>query len=330
MEEKVLETITKFGLIKSGDRLVLAVSGGPDSIFMLDVLNKININKNIDLNFNIVVCHVNHMIREEANSEEEFVKDFCKKINVECYTKRIDVLNYANNKKIGTEEAGRMVRYDFFEEVLKITNSNKIAVAHNKNDKAETVIMNVLRGSGISGLRGIEPIRNEKYIRPIIEIERKEIEKYCEENQLEPRIDKSNFENIYTRNKVRNIVIPYVKENFNPNIIETLTRLSELVTEEDEFINRIVKQKYENLLMNFKVGEIVLNLKDFNKEEKVIKKRLIIYTVTKLCGTSKGLEKIHIDDIIKLCDKNIGNKFLTPNKNLKVLIKDKKIFFIAI
>lgn len=327
MEEKVLNTINKYHLIKSGDKIVLAVSGGPDSLFMLYILNKIKNDINIALNFDIVVCHINHMIREEANAEEEFVKNFCKKINVECYTKRIDVINYANNKKIGTEEAGRIVRYDFFEKIMKSTGANKIAVAHNKNDKVETMIMNLLRGSGISGLRGIEPIRDEKYIRPIIEIDRKDIEKYCEENDLNPRIDKSNFENIYTRNKVRNIVIPYIKENFNPNIIQTMTRLSDILTEEDDFLNELTKQKYLNLLIDSNNEEIILDLKKFNKEEKVIKKRLIIYTVTRLCGSSKGLEKIHIDDIIKLCENNIGNKFLTPNKNLKILIKDKKIFF---
>ena len=327
MKEKVLKTINKYDLIKSGDKIVLAVSGGPDSLFMLDILNKIKNDKDIALEFDIIVCHVNHMIREEANSEEEFVRNFCKKINIECYTKRIDVLNYANNKKIGTEEAGRIVRYNFFDEIMQVTNSNKIAIAHNKNDKVETIIMNLLRGSGIAGLRGIEPIREKKYIRPIIEIDRDEIEKYCKENNLEPRIDKSNFENIYTRNKVRNIVIPYIKENFNSNIVQTMTRLSELLTEEDDFLNKLTKQRYENILVDSNKEEIILDLKKFNKEEKVIKKRLIIYTVTRLCGSSKGLEKIHIDDIIKLCDNNIGNKFLTPNKNLKILVKDKKIFF---
>lgn len=325
MKKKILETITKYDLIKSGDKIVLAVSGGPDSLFMLDILNKIKNDENI--NFEIVVAHVNHMIREEANSEEEFVKEFCRKINVECYTKRIDVVNYANNKKVGTEEAGRTLRYEFFEEVMKKTNSNKIAIAHNKNDKVETIIMNLLRGSGTTGLRGIEPKRDNKYIRPIIEIERDEIEKYCNENNLNPCIDKTNFENIYTRNKVRNIVIPYIKEEFNPNIIKTLTRLSDLVTEEDDFLINLTKNAYNNILINCEDNVRVLDLKEFNKQENVIKKRLVLYTVTELFGSTQGIEKIHIEDIIKLCSNNIGNKYLTPNKNLKVLVKDHKIFF---
>lgn len=282
MEEQVLKTITKYGLIKSGDKLVLAVSGGPDSIFMLDILNKLK----QKLNFGIVVVHVNHMIREEANSDEEYVKNFCKKIGIECYTKRIDVKEIANNKKIGTEEAGRKVRYEFFEEILNKTKSNKIAVAHNKNDKVETIIMNLLRGTGTLGLKGIEPIREDKYIRPIIEIERYDIENYCKENNLNPRIDKTNFENVYTRNKIRNIVIPYIKKEFNPNIVEGISRLSEIATEEDNYLNRVTLNKYKELLIEEGTDEIILDLKLFNQQDKVIKKRLILYTITRLMGSS--------------------------------------------
>ena len=135
MQEKVLNTIRKYNLIENGDKLVLAVSGGPDSLCMLDILNKIKNGKKI--NFDFVVAHINHMIREEAIEEEKFVEDFCEKIHVKCYIKRIDVKNYANNKKIGTEEAGRTLRYNFFEEISEKTNSNKIAIAHNKNDRVD-------------------------------------------------------------------------------------------------------------------------------------------------------------------------------------------------
>ena len=205
MERKILKTIEKYDLIKNGDKVVLAVSGGPDSIFMLDILNKIRKEESFNLKYDIVVCHVNHLIREEATEDENYVKNFCEKNNIQCFIKRIDVKEIANNKKIGTEEAGRIARYDFFEEILEKTKANKIAIAHNKNDKVETIIMNLLRGTGTLGLKGIEPKRENKYIRPIIEIERDEIEKYCEQNKLNPRIDKTNLENIYTRNKIRNV-----------------------------------------------------------------------------------------------------------------------------
>ena len=190
--------------------------------------------------------------------------------------------------------------------------------------------MHLLRGSGISGLKGIKPIRNNKFIKPLIECDRKEIEEYCKQKNLNPCIDKTNFENTYTRNKIRNIVIPYIKKEFNPNIIETLFRLSEVVSSEDEFLDRITQKEFENIVLLENEHQIDLKLKEFNLLDNVIKNRLILLTTKKIFGTVNGIEKINIDDIIKMCKKNIGNKFLMPNKNLKVMVKDKKISFYTI
>ena len=316
MKDKVIKTIKKYNLIQKGDKIVLGVSGGPDSISMLDILNKI---KN-EFEFEIYVAHINHLIREEAIDDEKYVEEYCQKNNIKFYAKRIDVLKIADTQKIGTEEAGRKARYEFFEEICSKVGANKIAIAHNKNDKAETIIMHLLRGSGLSGLKGIEPIRNNKYIRPLIECERSEIEKYCEENKLNPRIDKTNFENEYTRNKIRNIVIPYIKKEFNPNIVETLGRLSEVVTDESDYIDRQVQNTYNKLLVEKTGKQIILKWKEFNLQEKIIKSRLILYTVKELMGSTEGIEKIHIESIIKLCDNNIGNKYLTPNKDRKSVV----------
>ena len=313
-------------LIKDGDKIVLGVSGGPDSICMLDMMRRLKEEKNI--NFEIYVAHINHMIREEAIDDEKYVQNYCLKHNIEFFVKRADVQKIANDKKMGTEEAGRKVRYDFFEEVLQKTGSNKIAIAHNKNDKIETIIMHLLRGSGLSGLKGIEPIRDNKYIRPLIECEHQEIEQYCEDRNLQPRIDKTNFENEYTRNKIRNIVIPYIKKEFNPNIIQTLSRLSEVATDESNYIDLQTQKIYNKLLIEKSDKQIILKLKEFNQQENVIQKRLVLKTIKELNGSTDRIEKIHIEDILKLCTNNVGNKYLTPNKNLKVLVKDKKIFFI--
>ena len=326
MIEKVIETIKKYNLIEDGDKIILAVSGGPDSISMLDILYKIQQNEKI--NFKIVVAHVNHMIREEAMEDAIYVKNFCKKRNIEFYLKSIDVKKIANNNKIGTEEAGRKERYKFFDELAKKINANKIAIAHNRNDNVETVFMHILRGTGINGLKGIEPKRG-MYIRPLIECERREIEEYCEENNLEPRIDKTNFENIYTRNKIRNVLIPYVQKEFNQNIVQTIDRLSKLVIEEEEYMDKQVKKVFNDLLLFEDEKEIQIDLKKFNNLEKVIKSRLILYTITRIFGSSERIEKIHIEDIIKLCSNNIGNKFLTPNKNIKILVKNHKIYFLS-
>lgn len=328
MLKKILNTIKKYNLIENGDRLVLGVSGGPDSICMLNILNDIRNDKKLHMEFDIIVAHVNHLIRDEAKDDEIFVKNFCEKIGVQFYSKSIDIQKIANNNKIGTEEAGRNARYEFFDEILEKTNSNKIAIAHNKNDKVETMIMNVLRGSGIVGLRGIEPIKDNKYIRPLIECERFEIEQYCKDNKIDARIDRTNFQNIYTRNKIRNVVIPYIKDEFNPNIIQTMDRLSQLIKEEDEYLDKLVKEKYNVLIIEESSKEFVMNLKEFNKQEKVIKSRVLLYTISRILGSTKGIEKIHIEDVIKLCENNIGNKYLTPNKNIKILIKNSKIYFI--
>ena len=322
MKNKVIETIKKYNLIENRDKIVLGVSGGPDSISMLNILNEIK----EEYNFEIYVAHINHMIREEAEDDEKYVQFYCQRNNIDCFVKRIDVQQIANEKKIGTEEAGRNVRYEFFEEIMQEVGANKIAIAHNKNDKIETIIMNLLRGSGISGLKGIEPIRDNKYIRPLIECERDEIEEYCKNNQLEPRIDKTNFENDYTRNKIRNVVIPYIKKEFNPNIIKTMDRLSQVATDESNFIDLQTNKIYQNLLIEKNLNQIILKLKEFNEQEDVIKKRIILLTTKKLMSSTQGIEKIHIEDIIKLCNNNIGNKYLTPNKNIKFLIKDKRIY----
>ena len=336
MEEKILKTIKEYNLIENGDKVIIGVSGGPDSITLLDVLLKIK-NKNI-IDFEIIVCHVNHMIREEAISDEKYVKEYCIKNNIKCFVKSVEVEKLAKQEKCGTEETGRKIRYEFFYEILEKEKANKIATAHNSNDNAETVLMNIIRGCGTQGLKGIEPKRN-KLIRPLIECERKEIEEYCLENKLEPRIDKTNFENNYTRNKIRNMLIPYIKENFNPNIIESINRLSDLSKMENEYLENQTKKAYNELIQEITVEEkklaengktlLALDLKRFNLLEKVIKNRLVLYTINELLGTKNGIEKKHIEDIIKLCSNNIGNKYLIPNKKVKILIKNKKIFFIA-
>lgn len=285
MKNKVIETIKKYKLIEAGDKIVLGVSGGPDSISMLNILNEIK----DEFDFKIYVAHINHLIREEAIDDEKFVENYCKKNDISFFCKRAEVQKIAETQKIGTEEAGRNVRYEFFEEVCSKVGANKIAIAHNKNDKIETIIMHLLRGSGLSGLKGMQPIRDNKYIRPLIECERNEIEQYCEENKLEPRIDKTNFENEYTRNKIRNIVIPYIKNEFNPNIIEIIDRLSQVATDESDYIDNQAQNIYKKILVEKKEKEIILNWKEFNKQEKVIKNRIILYAVKQLLGSTQGI-----------------------------------------
>ena len=330
-KEEILKTIKKYNLIQNGDKIIVGLSGGPDSISLINVLDEIRKDKTTGLEFGIIAAHINHNIREEAKSDEDYVVKYCKEKNIEVYVLSIDINKKAKEERKGTEETGRNARYEFFEQILIKTKSNKIATAHTANDNAETVLMNIIRGSGTSGLKGIRPIRDDKFIRPLIETTREEIEEYCKKNNLNPRIDKTNFENDYTRNKTRNILIPLIKEQFNPNIIMTINRLSDIINEENEYLEKLTEQKYKEILIKENIGkQIELDLKLFNRQDLVIKKRLILHTINMLQGTTQGIGKVHIDDIIKLCENNLGNKYLTPNKNIKVLIKNKKIYYLLL
>ena len=155
LQEKVLETIRRNNLIHKNDKIVIGVSGGPDSMCLLDILNSLKENLQIEL----VVAHINHQIRKEAKEETKYVEDFCQKIEVPCYVTYAEVEKEAKEQKLGTEEMGRKIRYQFFEKIAEKVGANKIATAHNANDNVETMLMNLLRGTAISGLKGIEITR---------------------------------------------------------------------------------------------------------------------------------------------------------------------------
>ena len=314
MINKVEETIKKFNLIEPGDKVVVGVSGGPDSISLLYILHKLGVD--------LCVAHINHGLRENAELDEEFVINFCSRLGVPCFTKKIDLKNLLNGMTL--EEAGRKERYDFFKEIMQKENCNKVATAHNSNDNAETVVMNMIRGSGMSGLKGIEPCRGN-IIRPLIKCSRNEIEKFCEENNLNPRHDESNDETLYTRNKVRLELIPYIEKNINSNVINNINRMSEIISEEEKFILSQVENAYQECIVKELDNKLVCNLKVFNRLDNVIKKRLIIKFIIKVLGNAKDIEKVHIEDILKLCMNNVGKKFIMPNKHLKVFVDKGKV-----
>ena len=336
LEKIVKNTIQRYDLIQKADTIVVGVSGGPDSMALLNVL--LVLQKEKDFSFQLVVAHINHGIRKEAMEETKYVEQFCKEKGIACFVQEVLVEEIAKNQKIGTEEAGRKVRYAFFEQVAKQVGGTKIATAHTANDNAETVLMNLMRGSGINGLKGIEAKREETFIRPLIHCTREQIEQYCEQKNLQPKYDKSNQENTYTRNKIRNLLIPYLQEEYNPNIIQTLNRLSELVACENAYIEKVVEDTFIKIEVACNVKDlgkqafapencIILDLKLFNQQDKVIKSRLVRYTINRLLGTAKDIEKVHVEDILKLCENNVGNKYLVPNKKVKVLVAKGKIFF---
>ena len=328
VEEKFLNTVKEHNLIEKGDAVVVGVSGGPDSIALLTCLEKYK----EKLGCRIIVAHINHLIRKDATSDEEFVEDVCKKLNITFYVKRAEVEKEAKANKRGTEDMGRIIRYEFFDEVAKKENANKIAIAHNMNDNAETVLLNLIRGTGLSGLEGIQAIEYGKYIKPLINCSRIEIEDYCEKEKLNPRIDSTNKENIYRRNIIRNKIMPELIE-LNPNLVETLSNTSKVIKDANSYIDKEAESKYLKLLeKNNKdnKNEIVIDIKKFNEEENIIKQYIVFKAITEITGSNRNIEKQNIDDIILLAKRNIGNKFMELNKKVKIITKNGKIFFVGL
>lgn len=245
-QQKVLKTIQQRHLIDPGDRVVIGLSGGPDSVCLLHVLYSLSAH----LNINLYPIHINHMLRgEDALSDEEYTQRLCNELGLTLSTVRADVGAIAREQGVSIETAGRQVRYKEFEDYAKKAGAGKIAVAHNKNDQAETVMMHIIRGTGLSGLTGMEYKRGA-IIRPLLDIEREEIERYCIEANLKPRTDKSNLTDEYARNRVRLELFPYIDKSFGANIAQSLCRLSELAAEDDSFIEKCASEVYEKCLIS--------------------------------------------------------------------------------
>ena len=324
-KKRILDTINKYSMIDKNDKQILvAVSGGFDSTCLLYVLNELK----EELNIEIIALHVNHCIRDNAILDEEYVINTCEKLGIKCFVERIDIKEVASNDKMSIEMAGRKARYEILDKIAKENGCTKIATAHNANDNAETILLNIFRGTGLNGLKGIKKVRQNTYIRPIIEVTRDEINEYLKQNGIEPRLDESNLENEYRRNKIRNELIPYVKENFNSNIVSTLNKMSDIISEEDEYIDKNVEKIYKLHIINENKNNIIINGKKILQYDKNIQKRLILKCIEKLNGTTIHIEEINILDILKIVNNNIGNKYIIPTKGLKVLYNKGQLHFI--
>jgi len=219
--DKIKLTNQTHQLISPGDTIIVGLSGGPDSLALTFALLELR----EEMNLRIVIVHINHLLRgEAADLDEVFVKTFAESHSLSYYAFREDIKLYAKRHKCSLEEAGRNIRYQRFFDIMKKENANKIAVAHNKNDLVETFLINLMRGADINGLASIAYKTEKGVIRPLLDTSRDEIEAYCHEKKLHPRKDASNDTNDYTRNKVRHLLVPLMKENFNRSIEETLYR----------------------------------------------------------------------------------------------------------
>lgn len=310
MEKKVYENIVNNKLIEKGDNIIVGVSGGPDSMALLYSLYKLK----GDLGFNIIVAHVNHGTRgEDSDRDQDFVEKIAEKLNLDCYKKKVSMVDYAKKYKLSEEEAGRKLRYDFFKEIMNKYENSKIAVAHNLNDQSETVLMRIIRGTGIDGLKGIEIFTN-KIIRPLLNIRRSEIEAYIMSNNIGTVLDHTNFLPIYTRNKMRLELIPYIEENFNKNIIDALWRLSKIAENENDLIEGIVEENYKIMLKSRGNEGIILDGALFKEKHICIQTRVIRKAISDLLGSGQGYGEEHINMILNLfTEGKTGKKLDLPH-----------------
>jgi len=232
LKQQVLDTIKKNELINYGDGIVVGISGGYDSVCLLHILFSVS----SELNIKLYPVHINHMLRgEEALRDENFVKGFCFSLGMNLHVEKIDIAKKALQDKISIEEAGRNARYEVFNSVAKEKVATKIAVAHSRNDQAETILMRIFRGTGLEGLKGIE-YKRDNIIRPLLDIDRSEIESYVDGNGLEAITDSSNLHTDYYRNRIRINVLPEINSATRSDITENLLRLSKIVVADEEFL----------------------------------------------------------------------------------------------
>ena len=312
----VKNNIVENSLVKKWDKIVVAVSGGPDSMCLLDTLYRLK----DELEFSILVAHVNHGIRIESDLEKEYVEKYCKERNISFFYLKVDVPKLSKEKKISEETCGRMVRYDFFEKVRQENNADLIAVAHNLNDNIETILLNQIRGCGLKGLIGMD-FKFNNIIRPLLTIEKKDILVYNNELELHPCFDKTNEEDIYLRNKIRLQLIPYLKE-LNPNFVTNISRMRNILKEDNDFIEEYTNIVFDKVIIKIDNSKIVFDFSKFMNEHKSIQKRIIRKIIEKKISNLDGIENIHVLDIIKLLNNNIkGKKYIIGNKFTIEIIK---------
>lgn len=315
--EKFKNFIEENNLIEKGDSIVSAISGGSDSVFMLEMLLAIK----DDYDLKIIVCHVNHGLRgAEAQRDEDFVKKLAEKNGLIYEVEHIDMAAYAKEHSLTCEEAGRKLRYLFFEEIKEKYKADKVAIAHNENDVAETTFLNIFRGTGLDGLESI-PLRRDFYIRPILCFEKSEILDFLKENNIHYVDDSTNFTNDYKRNMIRNEIIPFIKKNFNENIVSSMSRLASIAKENNLYLEDIINDKYIDIVKDNTIDREGFN--ELNHYEKTLVLRKFLRNNLNYLN---NISKDNIEDMINLIKLDSGKKYDIDCKHYLVNDFDKTIF----
>ena len=291
----VINTIKTHNLLKQNDRILVGLSGGADSTALLHILSSLKDEYKLD----IAAAHINHKLRKTADRDMNFCKDLCKKLGIKFYCLTSDIKGGAENEHMSCELYARKVRYEYFESL----GYDKIATAHNKNDVAETLLFNFMRGASIKGLSGI-PYKRGNIVRPLLDIKKEEIISFCGENGYEFVTDETNFEAIYSRNKIRLNLIPEIEREFNEGFVDVVTKNARLLREDSDFLDSLAEKAYDGTITKEKLENY----------EMPIKRRLLQNYWQDAAGDVQNLPISYIDDILKLLEKNkTGSKIDLPH-----------------
>ena len=275
----VRDTVQRNNLIPRRSRILIALSGGADSVCLLHALLTLK----DELEITLFAAHVNHQLRgDEADRDEAFARSLCSQWDVPCFSERFNVRGYAAEKKLSLEEAGREIRYSFFETLLKDHEIDYITTAHHNDDNVETVVMRFLRGSGLHGLSGIPLCNNRRVLRPLLYVSREQIMEYITQNQLPFVTDSTNTEKVYHRNRIRMELIPHM-EQFNPNFKKTLCKNIQLYREADAFLQENAAARLQRLA-EIRKYDISFSLSELKKEPDVMRHLIIYQALQRISG----------------------------------------------
>lgn len=315
--KKVRDTVDKFDMLDKGEKVLVAFSGGPDSYALLYLLNELKGKYGVSL----CAGHVNHMLRgEESLKDEDEVKKRCEQLKIDCSVIRRDVKKL---KKQGEslEEAARRIRYRALGKMAEELGASKIATGHNRDDQAETVLLRIIKGAGEAGLSGIPPTRNlssgVKIIRPLINVERKDIDRYLKVRNITPRIDSSNVNTDFLRNKIRHELIPYLQK-YNPKIKDTLLRTSQISREASEHIKQNARQVLGQISTNFS-GSVKININKLLAYPRILHNRVLMEAYRELKGDIKHLNSSHFEEIEKMLNSKKANLVVKLSSGIEVV-----------
>jgi len=305
-------------MLSFNDRVLIGVSGGPDSVTLLNVL--LSFKKRYNLSF--FIAHLDHMLRgKESDEDVNFVKNLAQELGLPCEVKSCNLTEIARKEHLTLEEAAREHRYKFYLETVKKFKTNKIALGHNVDDQVETVLMRFLRGSGLEGLIGIPPVRG-KIIRPLIECSREEIEEYCKENKIGYRVDSSNKEVVYFRNKIRLELLPLLSKDYNKNIKDTILRLRSIISEVSAYLNQETELLFKEIVRKGNSEVAIIDLKKFTSLPLALKRRIIRKSIEVVKGNLYTISFRHNNEILELTEYQLGEKEIYLPDNLRA----KKIY----